>query len=274
MLSCCSPEPFCPLQKRGVSPIPSAGTATPQQSETKLEALEAKDRIYCALDTPDLAAACGLASALAGHVGGLKLGLEFFAACGPDGFRKVAETGIPVFLDLKLHDIPNTVASTIAALAPLGPAIMTIHAGGGPAMMRAAVEAAAASADEADMPKPLIVGVTVLTSLDNADLARMGVADGVDGQAVRLARLARDNRLDGVVCSPREVAAIRAECGEEFMLVVPGIRPEDVGADDQKRIMTPRQAVSEGADILVIGRPITRAADPVAAALAIAASLD
>lgn len=247
---------------------------TQQQSETKLEALDAKDRIYCALDTPDLDAACGLASALAGHVGGLKLGLEFFAACGPDGFRKVAETGIPVFLDLKLHDIPNTVASTIAALVPLGPAIMTIHAGGGPAMMRAAAEAAATSADKAGLPRPRIVGVTVLTSLDNTDLARMGVEDGVDGQVVRLAELARDNGLDGVVCSPREVAAIRAECGEEFLLVVPGIRPEDAGVDDQKRTMTPRQAVSEGADILVIGRPITRAADPVASAVAIAASLD
>ena len=273
-VSCCSPEPFCPLQKRDATPIPSAGTAARHQSETKLEALDAKNRIYCALDTPDLAVACGLASALAGHVGGLKLGLEFFAACGPDGFREVAETGLPVFLDLKLHDIPNTVASTIAALVPLGPAIMTIHAGGGPAMMRAAVEAAAISADKADVPKPLIVGVTVLTSLDNADLERMGATDGVDGQAMRLAELARDNRLDGVVCSPREVEAIRAECGENFLLVVPGIRSEDTGADDQKRIMTPRQAVSEGADILVIGRPITMAPDPVAAAVAIAASLD
>ena len=232
-----------------------------------------KDRIYCALDTPDLATACDLANALAGHVGGMKLGLEFFSACGPDGFRKVAETGMPIFLDLKLHDIPNTVASTVAALVPLAPSIMTIHTGGGPAMMRAAGDAASESAEKAGVARPAIIGVTVLTSLDDGDLARMGVGDGVGGQAMRLAELARDSHLDGIVCSPQEVEAIREECGEDFMLVVPGIRPEGVGADDQKRIMTPRQAVSEGADILVIGRPITRASDPVAAVVAIAQSM-
>lgn len=234
--------------------------------------MDAKNRIYCALDTPDLDAALALARALAGHVGGLKLGLEFFTACGPDGFRRVAETGLPIFLDLKLHDIPNTVASTVTALAPLGPAILTIHASGGPAMMRAAAEAAE-SADRAGAARPLIIGVTVLTSLDNADMVRMGVGDGVDGQAMRLAELAHDSGLDGVVCSPREVEAIRAECGDDFFLVVPGIRPEGADADDQKRVMTPRQAVEAGADILVIGRPITRAADPAAAAAAIARSL-
>ncbi len=232
-----------------------------------------KDRIYCALDTPDLAAASDLAAALAGHVGGMKLGLEFFAACGPEGFRRVAETGMPIFLDLKLHDIPNTVASAVAALVPLGPQIMTIHAGGGPAMMRAAAEAATTSAERVGVARPEIIGVTILTSLDDADLRSMGVGGSVEGQALRLAELARDNGLDGIVCSPREVAAIRAECGEDFRLVVPGIRPEGVGADDQKRVMTPRQAVSEGADILVIGRAITRAPDPVAAARAIAESL-
>lgn len=236
--------------------------------------MQAGDRIYCALDTPDLAAACGLALALAGHVGGMKLGLEFFAACGPAGFRRVAETGMPIFLDLKLHDIPNTVAAAIAALVPLGPAMMTIHAGGGPAMMRAAAEAASESAERAGVARPAIIGVTILTSLDDDDLARLGIGGSVEGQALRLAELARDNGLDGIVCSPREASAIRAECGEDFRLVVPGIRPEGAGADDQKRVMTPRQAVSEGADILVIGRPITGAPDPVAAAVAIAQSLD
>jgi orotidine-5'-phosphate decarboxylase len=236
--------------------------------------LQAKDRIYCALDTPDLAAACDLAAALAGQVGGMKLGLEFFAACGPVGFRRVAETGMPIFLDLKLHDIPNTVASAVAALMPLAPAIMTVHTGGGPAMMRAAADAAAESAERAGVARPAMIGVTILTSLDDSDLKSMGMDSPVAEQALRLAALARDNGLDGIVCSPREVAAIRGECGEDFRLVVPGIRPEGASADDQKRVMTPRQAVSAGADILVIGRPITRADDPVAAAAAIAQSLD
>ena len=238
-----------------------------------MEALDGKDRIYCALDTPDLAAACGLATALVGHVGGMKLGLEFFSACGPDGFRRVAETGMPVFLDLKLHDIPNTVAGAVAALVPLGPAIMTVHTGGGPAMMRAAADTAAEAAEKAGVARPAIIGVTVLTSLDDGDLGRMGVVGGTGGQVMRLAELAHDSHLDGIVCSPQEVEAIRAECGEDFMLVVPGIRPEGTDADDQKRIMTPKQAVSEGADILVIGRPITRAPDPLAAARAIAQSI-
>lgn len=229
--------------------------------------------IYAALDTTDAAKAGALAGEIRDAVGGIKLGLEFFAANGPEGVRQAASAGLPVFLDLKLHDIPNTVARAVAALVPLGPAIMTIHAGGGAAMMRAATEAAAESADKAGLAKPAIVAVTVLTSLDSADLAHMGVDGDTLSQAVRLAALAQGSGLDGVVCSPREVAAIRAECGDDFLLVVPGIRPDGAGADDQKRIMTPHQAVCQGADILVIGRPITRAADPAGAAAAIAESL-
>ena len=224
--------------------------------------------VYVALDMTDAAEAASLAKRLRGHVGGVKLGLEFFVANGPGGIRAVSDAGLPVFLDLKLHDIPNTVAGAMASAAALNPAIVTTHAGGGAAMMRAASEAAR----KAKHP-PLVIAVTVLTSLDDQDLEAVGQRSPALEQAVRLALLAKESGLGGVVCSPHEVAAIRARCGTDFKLVVPGIRPASAALGDQKRVMTPAQAIAAGADHLVIGRPITQAQDPVAAAQAIAAEL-
>ena len=226
------------------------------------------DRIIAALDLPDAADAVALGGRLAPHVGLLKLGLELFGAAGPAGFRQVADHA-PVFLDLKLHDIPNTVASAVAALLALRPAMLTIHAAGGPAMVAAARRAA----EGAGAARPILLAVTVLTSVDEDSLMATGVAGGIGAQVLRLARMALDSGADGLVCSPLEVAPLRAALGASPYLVVPGVRPVGHAAGDQARIATPAEAVAAGADWLVIGRPISRAADPVAAARAIAASL-
>ncbi|MCL4151290.1 UNVERIFIED_CONTAM: hypothetical protein GTU68_005739 [Idotea baltica] len=220
------------------------------------------ERILCALDTIDTQNACDLASTLGPHVGGVKLGLEFFGANGPQGFTEVSKSHQNIFLDLKLHDIPNTVAKAVHSLMPLRPSIMTIHTAGGTAMMSAAAKAA----NEA--------GVTILTSLDDEDLGRIGYQDNVCEQVITMATLAKESGLDGVVCSPHEITLIKNVCGQEFKLVVPGIRPSGSDTGDQKRVMTPKQAVDRGADYLVIGRPITQANDPVAAARAIAAEIN
>ena len=226
--------------------------------------------VFVAVDTPDIAAARALVAAVAPHVGGVKLGLEFFCAHGPVGVAAVmAELSInglslPLFLDLKLHDIPNTVAGAVRSLAPLAPAILTVHAAGGHAMLAAARAAAPASTR--------VVAVTVLTSLDDDDLLAAGVADGSAVQAARLARLVRGAGLDGIVCSPHEIAAVKAQW-RDGLFVVPGVRPAGSDAGDQKRVMTPAAALAAGAGVLVIGRPITAAPDPAAAAQAIAASL-
>jgi orotidine-5'-phosphate decarboxylase len=190
--------------------------------------------IYVAVDTTDLEQAKRLAARVRGHVGGLKLGLEFFCANGADGVRNMAEFGLPIFLDLKLHDIPNTVAKAVHALRPLQPAILTCHAGGGRAMMEDAKAAAPAGTR--------VVGVTVLTSLDDDDLAATGVDAGAHAQVERLTALAREAGLDGVVCSGREVAAAKKLWPDGFF-VVPGVRPAEAGAGDQKRVMTPREAL-------------------------------
>ncbi|HZS81773.1 MAG TPA: orotidine-5'-phosphate decarboxylase [Stellaceae bacterium] len=228
--------------------------------------------IYCAIDTADPEAARALAGAVSPFVGGLKLGLEFCTANGPAAARRVAGE-VPLFLDLKLHDIPNTVAGAVRAAAALGPALLTLHCAGGKAMM----EAAAAAAKEAAPPggrRMQLLGVTVLTSLGDDDLDEVGQRGPALDQARRLAALARRAGLDGIVCSPLEVAALRRECGRDFLLVVPGIRPASArGADDQKRVMTAREAIAAGADHLVIGRPITAAPDPAAAARAIASEI-
>lgn len=231
------------------------------------------DKIFCALDTPSLQVALDWAERLKGTVGGLKLGLEFFGAQGPDGIRKVANSGMPIFLDLKFHDIPNTVAQAVASVTPLAPLLLTIHAGGGRTMMKAAVAAAAEAAETAGVARPKILAVTVLTSMDQDDLAAIGVDDSAETQVVRLARLAQEAGVDGVVCSPREIVPIRRACGPDLILTVPGIRPTGAALGDQKRVMTPRDAVDAGATYLVIGRPITEAADPVAAARSIADTL-
>jgi orotidine-5'-phosphate decarboxylase len=219
--------------------------------------------VICAIDTPDPARARALVAATAGLVGAVKLGLEFFVANGPKAVREVAG-GAALFLDLKLHDIPNTVAGAVRAAALLDPLLLTLHCAGGAAMMRAAAQAAAKAEK-----RMRLIGVTVLTSLDESDLAATGQRGPVGEQAQRLALLARDSGLDGIVCSPHEVAGLRAACGPDFLLVVPGIRPAGAALGDQKRVMGPRQALAAGADFLVIGRPITEAPDPAAAARAI-----
>jgi orotidine-5'-phosphate decarboxylase len=234
--------------------------------------------VYCAIDTVDLAEAATLIRTIAGGsrpaVGGVKLGLEFFLAHGAPGVRyafpePVRMNGIGFFLDLKLHDIPNTVAGGVRAVIDLAPTYITLHASGGAAMMRAAVEETGAQALKRGLPRPRLLAVTVLTSLDGSDLHATGVGGTPSDQARRLALLARDSGLDGAICSPHEIASLRRECGPDFVLMVPGIRPAGSASGDQKRVMTPRQAVDLGASHLVVGRPIAQAADPRAAAEAI-----
>jgi orotidine-5'-phosphate decarboxylase len=220
--------------------------------------------IFCAIDRPDTAGAVTLARSLQGAVGGVKLGLEFFCASGPEAVRAVAAEGLPVFLDLKLHDIPNTVAGAVRSALALQPAMLTLHASGGSAMLRAAAQAkhqAGAST--------LLLAVTVLTSLDDADLCASGVTGDAGTQVERLAALAVEAGVDGLVCSPREIARLRRILPATVKLVVPGIRPAGSAGDDQKRVMTPNEALAAGADILVVGRPITSAPDPAAAARAL-----
>jgi orotidine-5'-phosphate decarboxylase len=220
--------------------------------------------IYVAVDTPDLDRAKDLAARVKNHVGGIKLGLEFFSANGRAGVREMTHLGLPIFLDLKLHDIPNTVGKAMQALRPLNPAIVTVHAAGGRAMM----EDAKAAAPEGTK----VVAVTVLTSLDGSDLAAIGVNGDSHDQVARLTMLAKESGLDGVVCSGNEVRAAKKIWPGGFF-VVPGVRPADGPLGDQKRVVTPRQALDSGASILVIGRPITQAENPDAAARAIAATL-
>jgi len=224
--------------------------------------------IYLALDLPRLDAAVALARKVKGHIGGLKLGLEFFCAHGHHGVHEIAKVGLPLFLDLKLHDIPNTVAGAMQSIHVLEPAIVTVHASGGRAMME---DAKAAAGEHCK-----VVAVTVLTSLDGADLAATGVGGSPHDQVLRLADLAAEAGLDGIVCSGQEVAEVHQRWKNGFF-VVPGLRPAEPGhhggAGDQKRTVTPRQARDAGASVLVIGRPISRADDPVAAARAIEGTL-
>lgn len=228
--------------------------------------------VFCAIDTPSRARAEELAAQLNGVVGGLKIGMEYFYAHGHDGYRGLAQFEQPIFLDLKLHDIPNTVASAVRALAPLQPALLNVHAGGGAAMMRAAANAAMEASDKG-LARPTLLAVTVLTSLAESDLHALGVSGSPREQVLRLAQLAQANGMDGVVCSAHEIELLRAEMGADFKLIVPGIRPAGSATHDQKRVMTPQAAQIAGADILVIGRAITEAQDPRQAALDIAEGL-
>lgn len=220
--------------------------------------------IYLALDVPQLDAAKALATKVKPHVGGVKLGLEFFYAHGHHGVHEIAHLGLPIFLDLKLHDIPNTVAGAMQAIHMLEPTIVTVHASGGRAMME---DAKAASANGTK-----VVAVTMLTSLDHRDLARTGINGSAHDQVMRLAELAEASGLDGIVCSGHEIKAVRRQWKDGFF-VVPGLRPSGKSSGDQKRVVTPRQARDDGASVLVIGRPISRADDPAAAARAIEATL-
>ncbi|HEX3573423.1 MAG TPA: orotidine-5'-phosphate decarboxylase [Rhodopila sp.] len=224
-------------------------------------------RLIVALDTVEANRARAWAAAVAPHAGLLKLGLEFFLANGADGLRSI--TDAPIFLDLKLHDIPNTVAGAVRAVLPLRPKMLTIHASGGAAMVRAAQQVATGAGPD----RPMILAVTVLTSLDQSDLTATGLTATPAEQVLRLARLAIGSGADGLVCSPLEVAMLRQALGPAVTLVVPGIRPEGAATGDQARTMTPPQAIAAGANWIVVGRPITAAANPAAAAAEIAASI-
>jgi orotidine-5'-phosphate decarboxylase len=232
-----------------------------------------RQRLFVALDTPDRFRIMKLARILGEHVGGFKVGLEAYTSHGPDLVKELLQLGVPVFLDLKLHDIPNTVAGAAAAATRLGVSFLTVHALGGDEMMKAARDGSREAASHGGVARPRLLAVTILTSHGDEDLHRLGVL-GTCSQAVgRLADMARSAGVDGLVCSPKEVALAR----QRFpggLLMVPGIRPAGTSPNDQTRVATPAQAVASGADRLVIGRPITAAVDPVAAADAIVAELD
>lgn len=223
-----------------------------------------KSPIYVAIDTPDLARALALATKVRHHVGGLKLGLEFFCANGHHGVHEMGKLGLPIFLDLKLHDIPNTVAKAVQALHVLEPTVLTVHAAGGRAMLEDAKAAAGVNTK--------VVAVTVLTSLDATDLNETGLSRDAQAQVLRLADLAQDAGLDGIVCSGAEVAQVRSRWPGGFF-VVPGVRPAGGAMGDQKRAVTPRAAIDAGASIIVVGRPISQARDPDLAAREIEATL-
>ena len=230
--------------------------------------------ILVALDVESAARAVELADLLRGSVGGFKIGKQLFTAAGPAMVRELTSRGDRVFLDLKFHDIPNTVAGAVQSAVATGAWMVNVHASGGSAMMTAAAEAARKTAAALGKPRPLVIAVTVLTSMDSDGLAEIGVSRPVLDQVVHLARLAQASGLDGVVASPQEVRAIRSACGADFQIVTPGIRPADhQGKDDQARTLTPAEAIAAGSSYLVIGRPITAAPNPKTAAETIAATL-
>lgn len=223
--------------------------------------LSSVDRLFCALDTANLDEALLLAELLSGEVGAIKLGKEFFTAHGPKGVAKVAEFGHKIFLDLKYHDIPNTVAGAVRAAATMKCAVLTVHASGGFSMLQAATLAAV----EAGHTGPKVLAVTVLTSLDDTDLEAVGQILPISDQVRRLARLAKSAGVQGLVCSSHELKVLKEEFGDSLILVVPGVRTAMASTNDQKRVMTPGEAVRAGADHIVIGRPITLSDDPVGA---------
>ena len=235
--------------------------------------------ILVALDVESAAKAVGLADQLRGSVNGFKIGKQLFTAAGPAMVRELTSRGDRVFLDLKFHDIPNTVAGAIESAVSTGAWMVNVHCSGGSAMMKAAAEAATKAAQKSSQQRPLVIGVTVLTSMTDAALKEIGIETPMLHQVVRLAALAKSSGLDGVVASPQEVRAIRKACGPDFEIVTPGIRPTALqetlqqGKDDQARTMTPAEAIEAGATYLVIGRPITAAPDPKSAAEKILATL-
>jgi orotidine-5'-phosphate decarboxylase len=225
------------------------------------------NHVIVALDVPSLAEARDAAEALAAHVAGVKIGKQLFTAEGPAAVRSIQQLGLRVFLDLKFHDIPNTVAGAVGSAGTLGVWMVNVHASGGSTMMKAAAEAAGRTA-----PRPLVLGVTVLTSWRTDEFqATLGTPASIPDTVVRLARLSQAAGLDGVVASPQEIGLIREACGPKFLIVTPGVRPADAALNDQQRVMTPGEAIRAGADYVVIGRPILAAKDPVAAAQRIAA---
>jgi orotidine-5'-phosphate decarboxylase len=235
--------------------------------------ISADPRVIVALDFPDMLSAFGLAAKLNPAACAVKVGKELFTVAEAGLVRELVRRGFRVFLDLKFHDIPNTVAQACAAATRLGVWMIDVHAAGGSAMLTAARDAVTKTAAEEGRARPLLIAITVLTSLDATDLAAIGVAGTPEAQVLRLARLAQASGLDGVVCSAQEAATLRSACGPDFKLVTPGIRPAGTAVHDQMRVMTPEAAIAAGADYLVIGRAITAAADPVQALRDINATL-
>jgi orotidine-5'-phosphate decarboxylase len=232
-----------------------------------------RNKLIVALDLPSADAATRMAQRLEGQAGMFKVGSELFTAEGPVPVRDLVTAGQRVFLDLKFHDIPNTVRAAVRLAAELGVSMVNVHASGGRKMMEAALEGAR-SAGGGEDARPKVLAVTILTSLETPDLAELGISGTPVEAVIRLARLAQSAGLDGVVASPREISALRQACGPDFLIVTPGIRPASAATNDQARIATPASAIHAGADYLVVGRPITGAPDPVAAAHAIVAEMD
>jgi orotidine-5'-phosphate decarboxylase len=232
------------------------------------------DRLIVALDVNSRDNALSLVQALRPRVQRFKVGLELFTACGPPLVREILDKGGQVFLDLKFHDIPNTVARAAVSVARLGVGMFTVHLSGGPMMARRAADELEAHCQLYRVPRPKILGVTVLTSLSPDDLAQVGVGRSIEDQVVALAEMGQTAGLDGVVCSPREAQLIREHCGRELLIVTPGIRPEGSDPDDQSRTLSPRVALEAGADFLVVGRPIIKADDPLEAAESILLQMD
>ncbi len=246
--------------------------------------MHAKDRIILALDVDETEEAMSLVRQLAAHVGAFKVGMQLFNSVGPDIVRQVQDLGGRVFVDLKLHDIPNTVAGAARVIARLGCFMYTVHAAGGSAMIRAAADAVRdlqhesgeSTGLEGRAQTPIMLAVTVLTSIDQRQLEQELLITGmpIRDVTVRLAKMAQTAGAGGVICSPHEIAAVRTACGPDFRIVTPGIRPVWHGSNDQKRITTPADAVKLGADYIVIGRPITRAPHPPSAAVRIAEEIE
>ena len=232
--------------------------------------------IFCAIDTTDIDHAMALAAAMQKAGCGIKLGLEFFNANGPRGVQEIKKfyEELPIFLDLKYHDIPNTVAGAMKAIAPLGVDFVNVHASGGLEMMKIASQSLKEESDKTGVDAPKILGVTILTSLDDQALSEIGYEAGTQARVGQLANLTKQAGLDGVVCSAREIELVQKACGSDFILMVPGIRPEGSQTGDQKRVMTPHMAMQSGATYLVIGRPITQAEDPEAAATEILGTIE
>ncbi|MGL5513343.1 MAG: orotidine-5'-phosphate decarboxylase [Sporomusa sp.] len=231
------------------------------------------NRLIVALDVADMAEVRSLVMALGGAVNYYKVGMQLFYSTGLECLTYLREQGKNIFLDLKMHDIPNTVAQGAASLTRLGVAMINVHADGGSTMMQTAAENVAATADSLNIARPKLIAVTVLTSMNAAEWAALRHTDSITKQVVHLAKMAKQSGLDGVVASPQEAVSIREACGNDFIIVTPGIRPQGAELNDQSRVATPAAALKAGAHYLVVGRPITAAADPLAAAQAILAEM-
>lgn len=240
-----------------------------------METIEVRKRLIVALDVPTQEEAVDLARSLSGVVGTFKVGLQLFTACGPEIVRRIQQCGADVFLDLKLHDIPNTVANAVTEACCLGVGMLTLHTSGGRSMLHKAREAADHFKASTGRPSPLLLGVTVLTSLDEKEIGEIGFEPGIDDLVLRLARLASDSRLDGVVCSPLELGRLKAADLGQLRFITPGIRPSSrAGRDDQKRVTTATEAIRSGASYLVVGRPVIQAEDPARAAQSLVDEID